>query len=1279
MELDEALVATTNRLNIGKGNQRLSPDLISNEATIQVVLDALKLTPVYNAFLVTAKSKAYREYYAFAYRAVPLKAKTSYKKKAKEPVSSKTTFESASKGPRLKTQAKMKQPAKKKKSKGLTMLTEAALSEADQLKPATKRSKKYFHISHASGLGDGVGKLSKGFPMESWGDSEEEGNDDDDDGNNDDEGGNDDESDDEQRECENDDESNNDDESTDNEDDEEIKELYDDVNINLGNTNAEMTDADQGTTKQQVYQEEEGAHVTLTHVHDATKADEPLQSFFVSSDFTSKGHDDKYKDQEPSAGSDRGMKRRRTEELCHNVEDTSKHQDQEHVIGETNKQLDDREATKADWFKKPERPPTPNFDWTKRRQIDFQPPQTWINLEYLKGGDSSRSYSTSVTKTKAASYDLKLIEDMGPKRQSFYSYASNLTSSKDVYSRRRIIAVTRLKIKRKYDYGCLEGIKVRQDDQQIYTFKEGDFSRLRLQDIEDMLLLLTQRRLTNLTSKRNRLMRTNELHKFSDGRLNDVHTALHDIDARLRMEYLPMQKWNLIGKTSAAKKDHMIYHMPFSSLREISSARKEHMPYLRFTKVIINHFISKDNTISIRNKINLHTIRDDTLLGTLKFISKIKDYQKYGALIPDGMINQDIKDSKAYKTYLDYAIGKVLPKKKRKFNKPASLKRKTVLASPKEPMLKGKQVKRPAKKATTAPTTSVIIRYTPGKSVSKKKALAKSGRCKGIKLLSDAAILEEAQLKKTMRKRKRETHKLQASSSSEGADFESEGDSKDESDDVHDEDDNDDDDGNDDDSGNDDDDSNDAEDSEQTDSDDDKNPSFTLKDCEKEEQDEEYMHTPKKDKFEDEEKMYEEEDNDVAKELYGDLNITQGIKDTDMTNAEQGGEDQQNSSYESRFVQEEKDAHVTLTTVHDKTEGIVNNYLASKLKEEVNVAVQLQSNKLKEEAEAENQEFFNQEDSTMKAIIKDHVKAQVSRIMPQLENKSTQAEEPEFEATDTKMQHDQGNESGHIDDQPNNEAAPKHDWFQKPNKPLNPYQGRKYPFDLSKPLPLIEDRGRQVVLADYFINNDLEYQKGGSSSSKYVTSTTRTKAAKYDNIEGIEDMVLTLWSLVKVAYNKHAIWGTYQWGGKRQRFYAYACHWKSLHDVYSKRRIIAEGDFPRLNLRDIKHIILLLVQKKLSNLDVNDRYDLGMTLRMFTKRIVILHRVKDLQLSVLNDIASNLEIDYLPKRHCSNLVMKRSHIMVKAIDKLLLERRLMRNLEKFVGGREYGNDLRLLE
>ncbi|GJW73845.1 hypothetical protein Tco_0133215 [Tanacetum coccineum] len=35
-------------------------------------------------------------------------------------------------------------------------------------------------------------------------------------------------------------------------------------------------------------------------------------------------------------------------------------------------------------------------------------------------------------------------------------------------------------------------------------------------------------------------------------------------------------------------------------------------------------------------------------------------------------------------------------------------------------------------------------------------------------------------------------------------------------------------------------------------------------------------------------------------------------------------------------------------------------------------------------------------------------------------------------------------------------------------------EGKEYLFDLSKPLPLIMERGRQVVHADFFFNNDLE-------------------------------------------------------------------------------------------------------------------------------------------------------------------------------------------------------------
>ncbi|GKE80270.1 hypothetical protein Tco_1550270 [Tanacetum coccineum] len=71
--------------------------------------------------------------------------------------------------------------------------------------------------------------------------------------------------------------------------------------------------------------------------------------------------------------------------------------------------------------------------------------------------------------------------------------------------------------------------------------------------------------------------------------------------------------------------------------------------------------------------------------------------------------------------------------------------------------------------------------------------------------------------------------------------------------------------------------------------------------------------------------------------------------------------------------------------------GIVDNYLESQMKDAVNVAIQLKSNKFKEEAQDENDEFLKQIYSNIKAIIKDQVKAQVSKIMPKVEKYVTES------------------------------------------------------------------------------------------------------------------------------------------------------------------------------------------------------------------------------------------------------------------------------------------------
>nr|GEX43401.1 hypothetical protein [Tanacetum cinerariifolium] len=764
------------------------------------------------------------------------------------------------------------------------------------------------------------------------------------------------------------------------------------------------------------------------------------------------------------------------------------------------------------------------------------------------------------------------------------------------------------------------------------------------------------------------------------------------------------------------------YFMYEAENREISSARKEHMPCLRFTKVIINNFISKDKTISMRNMINLHTIRADSVLGTLKFISKTKDYQKYGVLIPDDMINQDIKDSQVYKTYYDFATGK------------------------------GKRVKRHAKKSTTVPIAGVSIRDTLG-------------------------VLDERQCK-TFGTYEGTSTKLGVPDVP-TYDFESEneswGDSEDDNDDDCDDKSKDDDD---DKADNDDDGNSDADDSERIDSDDDddENHSFTLKDYNEEEHDEEYEYN------DDYENMFEEEDDD---DLYKDVDVrslgTEHEKERqgaeEMTDADQNTDDSKQSSsvssdFASKFLilenvspaidevasmmhvkihQEESSTqapslftvHVTaipktatvyattisptifvitpppqLTTPSSAPKTIQTTTLIHVLLDfsslfgfdqrvstlETGIALESYTKDFEKKAQEERKLYIDDVEKSVKDIIKDEFKSLLPHILPKevsdfttlviqstinesLKNgflaksssqpnstyeeaesltefelkkilldkmertyslkrdreekdkdedpstgsnrglkkrkkskvtkhqtcskskdstsssskgtksqpkssgKSVQAEELVFETADTEMPQDQGKYVMHnlkIDN--------------LTQDILNNPEGHGYPFDLSKPLPLIEAQGRQVVPADYFFNNDLKYLKE-------------------------QDVI----------------------------------------------------------------------------------FDLNAALRMFSWCIVILKRVEDLQLGVesyqkkLNitkpetfktgiskptpytayknpqgiiyqyKFKRNRLMDYLPKRRI------RSRIMIKAIDQQLFERRLMRNLEKFTRGREYENDFRLLE
>ncbi|GJS88923.1 hypothetical protein Tco_0771559 [Tanacetum coccineum] len=263
----------------------------------------------------------------------------------------------------------------------------------------------------------------------------------------------------------------------------------------------------------------------------------------------------------------------------------------------------------------------------------------------------------------------------------------------------------------------------------------------------------------------------------------------------------------------------------------------------------------------MRNRINLHTLRDDSLLGTLKYVSKTEEHQVYGVVIPKEMINEDILNSTTYKTYYAYASGAKEPKKARKFKKPTSLKLKTVLVSSKEP------TKKPSKKTVPLYELLEVALLKEATKRSKKDFHISQASGSGDGVGSQPKVPDESEDKTTGTNKRTSTipgvpnvPKYQSETDDESWGDSEDDDNDDDSDDVS---------KGDDDEADSDDDGNDAHDSERTDSDDDEIPFITLKDYVKEEHNEEYVQSPEKYKSDDDkENIDEEEYDDLYKDVY---------------------------------------------------------------------------------------------------------------------------------------------------------------------------------------------------------------------------------------------------------------------------------------------------------------------------------------------------------------------------------------------------------------------------
>nr|GEV28023.1 hypothetical protein [Tanacetum cinerariifolium] len=272
---------------------------------------------------------------------------------------------------------------------------------------------------------------------------------------------------------------------------------------------------------------------------------------------------------------------------------------------------DDQPIVHSEWFSQQKKPPTLDRDWNKTLPATHGSIQPWIS-DLAKLSESRYSFNelmdTPVDFSNFLMNRLKVdtltpellagptyelmkgsckslveleffLEEVYKATTDQLAWVNSKESARDVYSKRRIIAVTELKIVEWHNYKHFDWITVHRDDDKLYKFKEGDFKRLRIQDIEDIIVIQrhvedlqlgveSYQKKLNLTKpytyrsdlkrkeayiaysnprgfiyqnkdKQNRLMRIDELHKFSDGALIDVRTALDDRPKGIRMKYLP--------------------------------------------------------------------------------------------------------------------------------------------------------------------------------------------------------------------------------------------------------------------------------------------------------------------------------------------------------------------------------------------------------------------------------------------------------------------------------------------------------------------------------------------------------------------------------------------------------------------------------------------------------------------------------------------------------------------------------------------------------------------
>ncbi|GJW95599.1 hypothetical protein Tco_0175271 [Tanacetum coccineum] len=458
---------------------------------------------------------SYKEYYARASGTIPPKTKGSKKKANTDAI------------PKLKppTAPKEKKSGKAKlKTTELKTISEADLTEAEQLKIITKRSRQETHSSHASGSGadEGTG-VTPGVPDAPNYDSckndvnETTQDDEDDDDHDDDEKVQDDDEHDIDETVQEDDdeeqtESDNDDDSSISSSDEE------DSDNEVEGTNVEGAKSDEEAT----YEEDQGNEAVKDTNTDLDGRDEVMTDVRIPQVQATQEIEDTHVTLTPEAVD--VAVHIEIGEAMHSTDVFKGPADQEFETGVQDEQAEEEVQHLPDWFQKPTRLPSADHAWNTYVLpfMNLFKPWSYKANREIRDLDNPEGSPILPHDLPDSQLPIQDIEDMLP--------SSTTRKSGQKFSVEERIGLCS-------PYECLH----------------EELSSRGVWKIFNWVLKATRRNSTSqsLTPKVIDCYAHDELHKFSDGTLDDVRTALNDRLKGIRMEYLPQTFWSQRDKANA--------------------------------------------------------------------------------------------------------------------------------------------------------------------------------------------------------------------------------------------------------------------------------------------------------------------------------------------------------------------------------------------------------------------------------------------------------------------------------------------------------------------------------------------------------------------------------------------------------------------------------------------------------------------------------------------------------------------------------------------------------